>query len=161
MNEVRKPGNESGERHDVEITRDYDFRRESVFRMMTDTKTASRFYSPDGAEVDRFEWDPRPGGAVRIHGRYEGVVHDTTGTFVEFVAPERFVWRSATRIGDAVPFEALQTVRFEALGPSKTRVTVLVKILDAGSIPGGVPSLAEGFTGGWGQTLDNVERQLR
>jgi len=52
-------------------------------------------------------------------------------------------------------------VTLEELSPRRTRVTVLVKVLTNGSFPGGVESLEEGFQGGWGQTLDMLQRALR
>ena len=150
-------------RHGVEISREYDFPREAVFRMMTDPKTAPKFFSPEGAVKLLFEWDPRPGGAVRIHDRHsDGTNTKTSGTITEFVVPELFAFRSQTVIGPGpAPFEALQTVRFAALGPKRTRVTVHVKVLALGSFPGDVESLEGGFEGGWGQTLDMLERELR
>lgn len=150
-----------GGRDAVKLTRDYDFPRESVFHMFTDPKKAGKFFTPDGAVKILFEWDPRPGGAVRIQDRYEGIIHKTEGTIVELIVPELLVFRSATSGEGAVPFEALQTMKFEALGPKKTRVTVLVKVLETGSFPGGVESLEEGFMGGWGQTLDTLQSELR
>lgn len=146
----------------MKISRDYDFPRESVFHMLTDTKTAAKFFSPEGAVKLRFEWDPRPGGAIRIHDRYEGIVNQTSGTIKEIVVPELLVFQSTTTPGEgAAPWEALQTVTFEEFSPKRTRVTVLVKILATGSFPGGVESLEDGFKGGWGQTLDMLQRELR
>ncbi len=162
MNQNRKEESTDAERNVVKIHRDYDFPRESVFNMLTSVKTASKFFSPEGAEKLLFEWDPRPGGAIRIHDRHEGITFKTSGTIVEIVAPERLVYRSTTTPGEGTaPFEALQTVIFEELSPKRTRVIVLVKVLAAGSFPGGVESLEEGFMGGWGQTLDMLQRELQ
>ena len=161
MNQQSKKESTHEERHDVELSRVYDFPRESVFNMFADPKKAVKFFSPEGAVKLLFEWDPRPGGAIRIHDRYEGTTHKTEGTILEFVAPELLVYRSATQGEGDAPFEALQTMKFESLGPKKTRVTILVKVLTPGSFPGGIESLAEGFKGGWGQTLDMLQRELR
>jgi uncharacterized protein YndB with AHSA1/START domain len=153
----------NGERHAVTVSRDYDFPRETVFRMLTDRTTASKFFTPEGAEKLLFEWDPRPGGAIRIHDRHpdDGVVFKTSGTIVDFVPPKLLSFRSRTTPGDgSAPFEALQTVRFEPLGPRRTRVIVQVKVLSGGSFSGGVGALEAGFLGGWGQTLDMVQREL-
>jgi uncharacterized protein YndB with AHSA1/START domain len=162
MNQKWKKESTDGERDVVTISRDYDFPRESVFSMFTDPKKAAKFFSPEGAVKLLFEWDPKPGGAIRIHDRHEGVTYKTSGTFVQFVPPEILSFKSATTPGEgADPFEALQTMKFEALSPKKTRVTVLVKVLAAGSFLGGVEPLEEGFIGGWGQTLDILQRELR
>ncbi len=163
MNPLPGKGSVGPERNAVTVSRDYDFPRESVFRMLTEARTASKFFSPEGAEKLLFEWDPRPGGAIRIHDRHDddGVAYRTSGTILEIVAPERLVFRRSTSSGDdPAPFEALQTVTFESLGPGRTRVTVLVRVFAAGSYPGGVGALEEGFLGGWGQTLAMLQRAL-
>jgi uncharacterized protein YndB with AHSA1/START domain len=161
MNQRWTKESTDGERDAVKISRDYDFGRELVFSMFTDPKKAVKFFSPEGAAKLLFEWDPRPGGAIRIHDRHDGITYKTSGTFVEFVVPEILSFRSATTPGQgSAPFEALQTMKFESLGPEKTRVTVLVKVLAAGSFPGGVESLEQGFMGGWGQTLDILQSEL-
>jgi len=163
MNPPAKEKFAAAGRSAVTVTRVYDFPRESVFRMLTDRTTAARFFTPEGAEKLLFEWDPRPGGAIRIHDRHpdDGVVFKTSGTIVDFVPPEILSFRSRTTPGDGnAPFEALQTVRFEQLGPRRTRVIVLVKVLSPGSFSGGVESLEAGFLGGWGQTLDMLQREL-
>jgi hypothetical protein len=39
-------------------------------------------------------------------------------------------------------------------------VTILVEVLSAGSFAGGIKPLEEGYTGGWGETFDMLERAL-
>ena len=163
MSPPAREGSDAREGNAVTVTRDYDYPRESVFHMLTDRKTASRFFTPEGAEKLVFEWDPRPGGAIRIHDRHpdDGVVYKTSGTIVEIVPPEILSMRtSTTPAGGSAPFEALQTVRFQPLGPRRTRVIVQVKVLSAGSHAGTIESLEEGFLGGWGQTLEMLQREL-
>lgn len=147
----------------VRISREYDYPRKLIFELLTDPRKAVKVWGPEGSVKHRFELDPRPGGAITIHdGDAERIVARTTGTILEFVPPERFVFRSATTpAGGTLPWEALQTVMLDALGPRKTRVTVLVKVLSSGSFPGGVAPLEEGFQGGWGQTLEMLQRALR
>ncbi|HYK93820.1 MAG TPA: SRPBCC domain-containing protein [Thermoplasmata archaeon] len=151
-----------GQRRAVKISREFDFPREWVFQMLTDPKKAAKVWGPEGAVKLVFELDPRPGGAITIHDQYEGKTAKTTGTITEFVEPELLVFRSVTTPEEGVaPWEALQTVTLEELTPTRTRVTVLVQILATGSFPGGVESLEEGFQGGWGETFDMLQRQLR
>jgi uncharacterized protein YndB with AHSA1/START domain len=152
-----------GERIAVKISRDYDFPRELVFKYLTDPKKAVRVWGPEGSVKHVFELDPRPGGAITIHdGDTERIFARTTGTILEIVPPQLLVFRSATTPAEGTsPWEALQTVTLEELGPKRTRVTVLVKVLANGSFPGGVESLEEGFQGGWGQTLDMLQGELR
>ncbi|MGC2289945.1 MAG: SRPBCC domain-containing protein [Thermoplasmata archaeon] len=163
MNQNGRKETTDGERSAVRISRDFDFPRDAIFNMFTDSKKAAKFWGPEGAVKLVFELDPRPGGAIRIHDRNgEGVTHKTSGTILEIVVPELLVFRSATTPGEGIaPWEALQTVTFEELSSQRTRVTVLVKILETGSFPGGVESLEEGFQGGWGETLDMLQKELR
>lgn len=163
MKQTSAKVSDSGERHHVKLSREFEFPRESVFRMMTDPKKAARWFgSPEGAVKLLFEIDPRPGGAIRLHDRTsDGTVGRTSGSFVEVVTPERISFKTATTLdGSTVSFEALQTMIFEALSPSRTRLTVLVDILSTGTFPGGAEPLAAGYTGGWSQTLDMLQREL-
>jgi uncharacterized protein YndB with AHSA1/START domain len=144
-----------GGRVAVRMTRDYAFPRAQIFQLLTDEKKASKVWGPEGSVKHVFELDPRPGGAIRIEdGDAERVVARTTGTILEFVPSERLVFRSVTTPAEGTPpWEALQSVTLEELGPRRTRVTVLVKVLATGSFPGGIDSLEEGFRGGWNETL--------
>jgi uncharacterized protein YndB with AHSA1/START domain len=163
MNQESERRSMNGEREAAKVSRDFDFPRELVFNMLTDPKKGAVSWSPEEAVNLVFELDPRPGGAIRIHDRDgEGNVAKTTGTVVEIVVPELLVVKTATTLPTgSAPWEALQTLSFEELGPRKTRVTVLVKVLASGSFPGGVESLEEGFQGGWGQVLEKLQRALR
>lgn len=161
MNESSRKESAAGARGGVTITREFDFPRETVFRMLTDAKKAAKVWGPEGSVKLAFELDPRPGGSILIRDQYDGKTAETTGTILEFVAPERLVFRSVTTpLGSTAPWEAVQSVRCEALGPHRTRVTVHVKVLVTGSFPGGVESLEQGFQGGWGQTFDMLRREL-
>lgn len=162
MNDAERKGSTGGGRSVVKISREFDFPRALVFRMLTDPQKAAKVWGPEGAVKLVFELEPRPGGALRIHDQYDGKIAKTSGTISEIVVPERLVFRSVTTPAEgAVPWEALQTLLFEELGPKRTRVTVLVKVLSTGAFPGGVDALEEGFRGGWGQTFDMLQRELR
>lgn len=154
----------ASDRSTTVLTRDFDFPRATVFQMFTDPKKAAKWFgTPEGAINVLFELDARPGGTLRIHDREPGgPIHTTSGTVLEVVEPERMSFKSATSLEEgAPPFEALQTVTLEEVTPNKTRVTVVVKVLSASSFPGGVEALLEGFQGGWGQTFDKLQRELR
>jgi uncharacterized protein YndB with AHSA1/START domain len=163
MNQKWSTETKDEEQSAVKISREFDFPREAVFNMFTDAKKAAKFWGPKGAVKVVFELDPKPGGVIRIHDRdSEGNTGKTSGTITEIVAPSLLAFLSATTFGEGTPpWEVLQTVTFEALGPKRTRVTVLVKILATGSFPGGVESLKEGYQGGWGETFDMLQTELR
>jgi uncharacterized protein YndB with AHSA1/START domain len=162
MNQKWAKESTDGERSAVQVVRDFDFPRESVFNMLTDPRKGAVSWSPEEAVNLVFELDPRPGGAIRIHDRdLEGNVHKTSGTVVEIVAPELLVVKTATTPATGTaPWEALQTVTFEELSPKRTRVTVRVKVLATGSFPGDVASLEGGFQGGWGEVLEKLRTAL-
>jgi uncharacterized protein YndB with AHSA1/START domain len=157
----KEPG--VGERSAVKISRDFDFPRESVFNMFTDSKKASRWWGPESFVNLLFEIDPRPGGALRIDDRDpNGNVFRTTGTILDIVVPELLVFKSSTIRGEgAAPWEALQTVTFEEISPKRTRVTALVKVHAIGSWSGDLSSLEGGFQGGWGESFDRLQRELQ
>ncbi len=161
MNQKWSKVSTDGERSAEKISRDFDFPRELVFTMLTDSKKAAKVWGPEGTEKLVFELDPRPGGAIVIVDRMEGKTAKTSGTITEFVVPEVLAFRSTTTPPEGTaPWEALQRVTFEELNPKRTRVTVFVKIIETGSFPGGVESLKEGFQGGWGETFDMLQRAL-
>ncbi len=151
-------------RHTTMLSRDFDFPRAKVFDMMIDPKKAVKWFgTPAGAVKVDFQMDPRPGGVLKIHDRNsEGLEGKTSGTFVEIVAPEKISFKTGTKMtGVAAPFEALQTMIFEEVGPTKTRLTIVVEVLNAGSFAGGAEGLADGYKGGWGETLDMLQRELQ
>lgn len=148
----------------AKIVREFDFPRETIFRMFTDPKKAAKWFgTPEGVDTVLFELDARPGGAIHIHARFpEGPIHKTSGTVLEVVAPERMAFKTVTRLEEgAIPWEALQTVTLEELSPRRTRVSVVVRVLTTGSFPGGTEHLVKGFQGGWGQTFDKLQRELQ
>jgi uncharacterized protein YndB with AHSA1/START domain len=156
-------GSLGGRRTAARISRDFDFPRDSVFSMFTDSKKAARWWGPEGNVTLAFEISPTPGGALRIDDRNpNGRIYRTTGTVAKITVPELLVLRTSTTGGDGMaPWEALQSVTFEELGPKRTRVTVLVSVLTTGSWPGDIGSLENGFKGGWGETLDRLQKALR
>ena len=164
MTQTKSTGPMAGDPNTVVITRDFDFPRATLFEYFTDPKKAAKWFgTPEGAITVLFELDARPGGTLRIHDREAGgPIHETSGTVLEVVEPELLSFRSSTELNlGAPPFEALQTVTLEEVTPKKTRVTVVVRVLSAASVPGGVPALLEGFQGGWGETFDKLQRLLQ
>jgi uncharacterized protein YndB with AHSA1/START domain len=162
MNEASKKATPDRERPTVQISREFDAPRASVFQMFTDAKKAAKFWGPEGAVNEAFEIEPRAGGAIRIVDRMDNLVGTTSGTVEQIVAPELLVFRSATSTGPGkAPWEVLQSMAFEEIGPKRTRVTVRVKVLKTGSWDGDSTSLGAGYQGGWGETFDRLQRELR
>lgn len=163
MSQSERMQSAAADRSVAKIIRDFDFPRETIFRMFTDSKRAAKWFgTPEGMEPVLFEMDPRPGGAIRIQDRErEGEVHKTSGTVLEVVPPARFAFKTVTALTEgAAPFEAMQTVTLEEISPGKTRMIVIVKVVVLGSFPGGMEALLDGFKGGWGGSLNKLQRAL-
>ena len=145
----------------VKIARVFDFPRDLVFKMWTDPAKVAKWWGPERGVVVVSVVDPRPGGVMRIDVRTPaGVIHSMTGSFTEIAYPDRLVFRSAApNSGVSVsPWVALNTVTFEELGPKKTRLTVVVEVVEAP--PGELQALKEGFKGGWGESLGKLQKAL-
>ncbi len=145
----------------VKITRVFDFPRESVFRMWTDPKKLGEWWGPAGCVTLLSKVDPRPGGAMRIDQRNaDGAYHSFNATFEKVIPPELLVYKNASPgTADFSPWEALYTITFEELGPRRTRVTAVTKVV-AGPLEER-ESLMEAYREGWGQSLDKLQRALR
>jgi uncharacterized protein YndB with AHSA1/START domain len=64
--------------------------REKVFEAWTDSKQLGQWWGPRGFTNPLCEFDPHPGGAIRIDMRGpDGTVYPTRGVVKEIVAPER------------------------------------------------------------------------
>ncbi len=151
----------AGERGDVRMTRVFNFPRESVFRMWTDPKKLAKWWGPAGCVTLLAEVDPRPGGMMRVDQRNaDGSFYSSNCTFEKVVPPELLVYRSASP-GTAgfSPWEAMYTITFKELGPRKTRVTAITKVVAGPQRER--ESLMEAYRKGWGQSLDKLQGALR
>jgi uncharacterized protein YndB with AHSA1/START domain len=155
----------AGEQGVVKVTRVFDFPRESVFRMWTDTKKLAEWWGPEGCVNVRSEVDPRPGGKMRVDQRSpKGDISSFNATFEKVIPLELLVYRSASpgttdEYGGFSPWESLHTVTFEELGPGKTRVTVVTKVI--AGLPEERETIVSAYREGWGQSLDKLQRALR
>lgn len=149
----------------VKITRVFDFPRESVFRMWTDPEKLAEWWGPEGCVNVLSEVDPRPGGKMRVDQRSpKGDISSFNATFEKVIPLELLVYRAASpgtsdEYGGFSPWEALHTVTFEELSPRRTRVTAVTKVV-AGPLEER-ETLMEAFRGGWGESLDKLQRALR
>jgi uncharacterized protein YndB with AHSA1/START domain len=102
--------------------REFDAPRELVFSVWTDAKHLARWWGPNGFSTTTSRFEFRPGGVWRfvMHGP-DGRDYQNRVTFEEIVPPARIVYRQGG--GDDVePVQFRQTVTFEDLGGSRTRV---------------------------------------
>lgn len=149
----------------VKVTRVFDFPRESVFRMWTDSKKLAEWWGPEGVVNVHSEVDPRPGGMMRVDQRSpNGDVYSFKATFEKVIPLELLVYRAASpgttdEYGGFSPWEALHTVTFEVLGPRRTRVTAVTEVV-AGPL-NERESLMDAFKEGWGQSLNKLRKALR
>ena len=107
------------------ITREFDARRELVFKAFTDPDLVAKWFGPRqfSTRIDRFE--PGNGGSWRfVHADKDGNEFSFHGVCHEETAPERLI---RTFEFDGLPEKghvALETARFEVLPGGRTRVTI-------------------------------------
>ncbi len=149
-----------GERQAVEIVRVFDAPRATVFNMWIDPRKLAKWLGPEGNTIILCELDPRPGGAMKITDQSpDGETYPFTGTFEKIVVPELLIFKTVSLgFGNWSAWEVLNTVTFEELGPNRTRVKLLVKVLKG--VPDETERLEQGFKGGWGESFDKLQREL-
>ena len=153
------------ERGALTIVRVFDFPRESVFKMWTDPKKVAEWWGPEGCVNIVSEVDARTGGRMRVDQRSpRGDVSSFKATFERVIPLELLIYKAKSpgtsdEYGGYSAHETLETVTFEELGPKRTRVTVVTEIL-AGPLDER-ESLLDAFRGGWGESLDKLQRSLR
>jgi uncharacterized protein YndB with AHSA1/START domain len=141
--------------HEVTIERMIDAPRDIVFRAWTDATQLKQWWGPAGFTNPVCEFDPRPGGKIRIDMRApDGVVYPMTGVVLEIVEPERLVFSSSglDQEGKAL-FENLNTVIFEAHGErTKLKLHATVETTTEQGLP-----YLKGMNEGWKMTIDGLE----
>lgn len=107
------------------ITREFDAPRELVFRAHTEPRLIVQWLGPRGLTMTIDSFDCRPNGHYRyIHTDANGNAYGFHGTFHEITPPERAI---QTFEFEGLPEKghvSLETIRFEELPGSRTRVTV-------------------------------------
>lgn len=113
-------------------TRVFDAPRDLVFSAWTDPKHLAKWWGPNGFTTTTHSFEFRPGGSWRfvMHGP-DGRDYQNRITFDEIVPPERIVYRHSGG-ADVEPVQFTQTVTFEGLGNSQTRLTWRGKFPSAG-----------------------------
>lgn len=96
------------------VSREFDARRELVFRAWTDPQQVVQWWGPDGFTTTTYQMDVRPGGVwcFTMHGP-DGVDYPNEIVYSEVVEPEQLAYRHSS--GDDAPVEAKfeVTVTFE------------------------------------------------
>lgn len=149
----------AAQEQELVITRVVAAPRALVWQAWTDPRHVARWWGPHGFTNPVCEWDPRPGGALRIDMTGpDGAVSPCMGVFHEVVAPERLVFttRALEDADGNVLLEVLNTVTFADVG-DKTHVTLRAVVVTA--TPGAASALAE-MEDGWTQTLDRLAEHL-
>src|SRR5213593_3500851 len=125
--------------------------------MWTDPRKLAEWWGPKGCVTLLSEVDPRPGGAMRVDQRNpDGVIYSFNATFEKVIPPELLVYRHASpSTAGFSPWEALHTVTFEELGPRRTRVTAVTKVIAGPQEER--ESLMGAYREGWGQSFEKLQ----
>jgi uncharacterized protein YndB with AHSA1/START domain len=147
-----------GER-ELTLVRTFSAPRALVFEVWTDPKHLAQWWGPQGFTNPVCEFDPRVGGAFRIHMRGpDGVTYPMKGIVQEIVPPERlaFTFAAVDAAGDHL-LEGLTTVSF-AEESGKTKMTLHTK---ARAVVEMATFHLQGMEMGWTQSLEKLEAFLR
>src|SRR5687768_9463541 len=79
-------------KHDIIITREFDYPRELVFRAFTEADLYVKWLGPKGYKMDLKTFEPKDGGSWRYsHRDNDGNEYNFHGVFHEVTAPERII----------------------------------------------------------------------
>lgn len=153
------PRNPDTSDREIVLSRVFDYPRELVWEAWTDPKHVAQWWGPRGFSTSIEEMDVRPGGVWKhtMHGP-DGADYPNKSVFVEVVKPERIVYThgGGKKGSEGATFESTWT--FEALGPSKTRLTMRMVFPTAGDRDRVVKEY--GAVEGGKQTLERLSERL-
>lgn len=141
---------------ELALSRIVEAPRETVFRLATDPRQLTHWWGPHGYSVPEVEMELRAGGLFRSVMRApDGTLYPSSGSFLEVVPPERFVFTDGYEPDFRPAPQHFMTgvFLFEALGPHRTRVTARAMHRDAEDR---AKHEEMGFYDGWGQMLDRL-----
>jgi uncharacterized protein YndB with AHSA1/START domain len=143
---------------EVTITRTFAAPRALVFRAWTDAAQLAQWWGPKGFTNPVCEFDPRVGGAIRIHMRSpDGSIYPMKGEIREIVAPERLVFTNiAVDAAGRHIIEGLTTVTFADEG-GKTKLIVQTR---GSAITEQAVGYLKGMEMGWTQSIEKLEALL-
>lgn len=143
---------------DLELNRVFDAPRDLVWKVWTDPAHLAQWWGPKGFTNPRCEWNPRPGGAIRIDMRGpDGMVYPMSGVFQEIDEPEKmiFVASALDEKGNSM-FDVLTTATFrDELG--KTALTLRLQVIRTTAQ---APQYLKGMAIGWEQSLEKLGAHL-
>jgi uncharacterized protein YndB with AHSA1/START domain len=143
---------------EITITRVFDAPRAVVFEAWIDPAQLREWWGPKGFTNPVCEFDPRVGGAIRIHMRApDGNVHPMKGEVREIVPPERLVFTNIAVDAAGNPIiNGLTTVTFVEEG-RKTRLTVHTR---GTAVVDYAAAYLQGMEMGWTMSIDKLETLL-
>jgi uncharacterized protein YndB with AHSA1/START domain len=155
-------------KQELVLTRILGAPRGLVFKVWTDAKQVARWWGPRGFSNPVCEWEPRPGGLIRIDMRGpNGNIYPMKGVFHEIVEPERLVFTSTAMEDEhGKPLlEILNAITFEDFnGLTKLTLHAVLVTKDFKITPQVAAALA-GMEQGWSESLyrlaDQVENSLK
>jgi uncharacterized protein YndB with AHSA1/START domain len=144
---------------EITITRVFDAPRAVVFEAWIDPAQLREWWGPKGFTNPVCEFDPRVGGAIRIHMRApDGNVHPMKGEVREIVPPERLVFTNIAVDTAGNPIiNGLTTVTFAEEG-RKTRLTLHTR---GTAVVDYAAAYLQGMEMGWTMSIDKLETLLR
>jgi PhnB protein len=142
----------------VSFVRIFDCAPLDAWAAFTDARQLAQWWGPHGFSNPRCEFDPRPGGAIRIDMRGpDGVVYPCGGAVREVAAPVRLVFTTTAEDGGGrALLETLTTVRLLELG-AQTVLLLETQLIDA--LPEAAQYVA-GMEAGWRQSLERLATLL-
>jgi uncharacterized protein YndB with AHSA1/START domain len=136
------------------ITRDFAAPRALVWQAWIDFNHARNWMGPAGHPMQSMQNDLRVGGHWRNVMRHDGKELPQSGIYREIREPHLLSFTFAWEEPDGSRgHETLVTVRFDEIGPNKTRMT-----FQQGVFP--TTSIRDGHRGGWNRALDAFEEFL-
>ena len=161
------------EHRELTLIRTYDAPRALVFAALTDPRHLAHWWGPHGFTNPVCEFDPRPGGVLRIDMHApDGQVYPTRGEVLEIVPPERLVFTVAaldpdgsSRLENLTTVTLVETIDTQATAAEgapanpavRTELTLHVRVLQATAA---AAANLSGMSTGWNQSLKRLETLL-
>jgi len=135
---------------EVVFTRTFDAPRALVFQAWIKPEHLAEWWGPKNFTNPVCEFDPRPGGAIRIDMTGpDGTVYPMGGTVREIVPPERLVFSATAFDGE---LETLNTATFTEEN-GRTKLTLRASVVKSSAM---TADAIAGLEQGWSESLDRL-----